>query len=107
MASVTPKLYLLKYDYVENGAEKRKLYREAHSAHLQKQVNNGNIILAGIVDYLPTGAVLVFRNLTPNDIEQYAKQDPFVINGIVTKYTIKPYLAVTGDPSLKNDFVSL
>ncbi len=107
MASVTPKLYILQYDYVENALEKRAPYREAHLAVFEKQAQNGNMILGGAINHPPTGAVIVFRNLTVDDIEQFVQQDPYVINGIVTKYTIQPYIAVTGDTSLKDDLVKL
>jgi uncharacterized protein YciI len=107
MASVTPKLYILKNDYVENALEKRAPYREAHIAHIRRQVETGNVIIAGAIDYPPTGALIIFRNLTPNDIEQIVQQDPYFINGIVTKYTIKPYIAVAGDPLLKDDLIKV
>jgi len=54
MASVTPKLYVLKYEYVENIVEKRTPYLEAHIANFMKQVENGNIILGGAIDQPPT-----------------------------------------------------
>jgi uncharacterized protein YciI len=107
MASITPKLYILKYEYVENIAEKRTPYREAHTAYVTKQVNNGNIILGGTIDHPPTAALTILRNLTEKEIEEIAKQDPYVINGLVTKYSIKPFLAVVGDSSLKNDLVAI
>jgi len=107
MASVTPKLYVLQYDYVENVLEKRAPYREAHLAAFGKQVQNGNLILGGVINYPPTGALIIFRNLTVDDIEQFVQQDPYVINGIVTKYTIQPYIATTGDALLKDDFVKI
>jgi len=107
MTTVTPKLYILQYEYVENVLEKRAPYREAHLAGFLKQVQDGNLIIGGAVDHPPTGALSVFRNLTANDIEQFVQQDPYVINGIVTKYTIKPYIAVTGDPTLKDDLIKI
>ncbi len=87
--------------------EKRAPYREAHIAHMKKQLETGNVILAGVIDHPPTGALITFRNLKPNDIEQIAQQDPYFINGIVTKYTIKPYIAVAGDPSVKDDLIKI
>ncbi len=107
MATVTPKLYILQYDYVDNVLEKRAPYREAHLAVFGKQVQSGNVILGGAIDHPPTGAIMIFRNLTPDDIEQVVQQDPYVANGIVTKYTIKPYIAVAGDPLLKDDLVKI
>jgi uncharacterized protein YciI len=107
MASITPKLYVLQYDYVENALEKRAPYREAHLAHFRKQVQNGNMVIGGAIDHPPTGGLIIFRTLTPKDIEEIVQQDPYFINGIVTKYTIKPYIAVTGDESLKDDLIKI
>ena len=104
---VTPKLYALQYEYVTNALEKRKPYREAHLAFIRKQVEKGNVILGGAIGDPPTGALTIFRNLSANDIEQFVRQDPYVINDIVTKYTIKPYMAIIGDVLLKNDFINI
>jgi uncharacterized protein YciI len=107
MTSISPKLYIVQYDYVENVMEKRAPFREAHLAHLGKQVERGNMILGGTVNQPPTGALLIFRNLKIDDIEQVIHEDPYVINGIVTKYTINPYIAVAGDPLLKYDLIKV
>jgi uncharacterized protein YciI len=106
-AALQPKLYVLQYDYVADSLEKRKPHREAHLAMIGKQNKAGNVVLAGAVDNPPTGGLLIFRNLSPSDIEQLAQQDPYVINGVVKKYTIKPYMAVIGDTLLKNDLVKI
>jgi uncharacterized protein YciI len=108
-STATPqaKLYVLQYDYVADVFEKRKPHREAHLAMISKQTKAGNVVLAGAVDNPPTGGLLIFRNLSQNDVEQLAKQDPYVINGVVKKYTIKPYMAVLGDALLNNDLTKI
>jgi uncharacterized protein YciI len=50
---------------------------------------------------------LIGRNLSPNDLEQFVQQDPFYINGVVEKYTIKPYMAASGDALLNNDLIKI
>ncbi|CAF0761595.1 unnamed protein product [Rotaria sordida] len=105
--TIKPKLYLLQYDYVANVIEKRKPYREAHLAHMGKQVEKGNVVLGGAFDNPPAGGLIILRNLSIDDIEQIAQQDPYVTNGIVTKYTIKPYMAVVGDALLSNDLIKI
>ena len=107
IATIKSKLYVLQYDYVDDAFEKRKPHREAHLALIGKQVEKGNVILAGAVDNPPTGGLLIFRNLSQNDIEQLAQQDPYVVNGVVKKYTIKPYMAVIGDDLLNNDLIKI
>lgn len=101
------KLYALQYDYVPDALEKRKPHREAHLALFSKQVEKGNVVLAGAVDNPPTGGLLIFRNLSANEIEQLVQQDPYVVNGVVQKYTIKPYMAVLGDSLLNNDLIKI
>ncbi len=107
MATVTPKLYVLQYEYVENVLEKRAPFREAHLAVFGKQVQDGNIVIGGTINYPPTGAMTIFRNLTSDGVDEIVKQDPYYINGLVTNYTIKPYIAVVGDDVLKNDLIKV
>jgi uncharacterized protein YciI len=102
-----PKLHVLQYDYVSNALEKRKPHRQAHLAFMDKHVKSGNVILGGAVDNPPTGGLIIFRNLSANDIEQVAQQDPYVTNGVVKKYTVKPYMAVVGDSLLNNDLLKI
>ncbi len=105
--TVEPKLYALQYDYVVDSVEKRKPHRQAHLALVSKQAEKGNLILGGALNNPPTGGLLIFRNLSPNDIEQFVQQDPYMINGVVVKYSIKPYMAVIGDALLKDDLVKI
>lgn len=106
-ANIQAKLYVLQYDYVENALEKRQPHRQAHLALINKEVEKGNVVLAGAVDNPPTGGLLILRNLTRENIEQLVKQDPYVINGVVKKYSIKPYMAITGDALLQNDLIKI
>ncbi|CAF1160140.1 unnamed protein product [Adineta ricciae] len=110
MASTTaiaPKLHILHYDYVENVVEKRKPYREAHLAFINKQVESGNVILGGAAGNPPSEAFLIFRNLSSKQIEEVAQRDPYVVHGIARKYSVKPYMAVVGDDLLKNDLIKI
>lgn len=105
--TIQPKLYVIQYDYIADILEKRKPHRDAHLAHIGKQVTEGNVILGGAVDHPPTGALLILRNLSSTEIEQLVKDDPYFINGLVKSYTVKPYIAVAGDPLLKNDLIKI
>lgn len=107
MATITPKLFVLQYEFVENALEKRAPHREAHLAIFRKQVESGNVIIGGAVEHPPTSSLTIFRNLKAEDIEQIVQQDPYVTNGVVKNYTIKPYIAVAGDPALKDDLLKV
>jgi len=106
-ATLQPKIYVLQYDFVTDSLEKRKIHVEAHLALIDKQIKTGNIVLAGPLGHPPTGGLLIVRDLSPDNIEQLDQQDPFLINGIVEKYTIKPYMAVAGDALLNKDLIKI
>lgn len=107
MATLQPKLYALQYDYVADALEKRKPHREAHLSFIGEQVKKGNLVIGGALDHPPTGGLLILRNLSHDEIEKLAKQDPYVTHGVVLKYTIKPYMAVVGDALLNNDLIKI
>jgi uncharacterized protein YciI len=44
------------------------------------------------------GAVFIFKNTTKDDIEAFVQADPYVQNGLVPNYSIKPYAVVVGSP---------
>jgi uncharacterized protein YciI len=44
------------------------------------------------------GAVFIFKNISKDDIEAFVKADPYVQNGLVPNYSIKPYAVVVGSP---------
>lgn len=104
---VQAKVHILQYDYVADVVEKRKPFRDAHLAFIGKYVQQGNVIMGGAYGNPPTGALILFRNLSADEVEQFAKQDPYVVNGIVTKHSVQPYMAVAGDPLLSNDLIKI
>lgn len=55
------------------------------------------MILAGAKGNPPSGALFVFKGVAPEEIEAYVKADPYVINGLVTKHSVQPYMVVVGD----------
>ena len=105
--SIQAKLYAVRYEYVVDALEKRKPYRQDHLSLINKESEKGNVILAGATGNPPTGGLLIFRNLSSDEIEKVIKKDPYVVNGVVTKYTIEPYLAVVGDSVLANDLIKI
>jgi hypothetical protein len=76
--------HILFYDYVENMAERRSPYRDAHLERIQTERDAGRIILAGALGDPPHGAAIVFEGVTPAEIEAFAAGDPYVDAGLVT-----------------------
>ncbi len=43
------------------------------------------------------GAVLVFRSDDAAAAENFAKNDPYVLNGLISKWTVRPWTVVIGE----------
>ena len=89
--------YLLIYDYVADYAQKRPPLRAAHLQLLQKAYDRGELVIAGALGEPYRGGVLVFRGQSPQAAEEFAEADPYVRNGVVSKWEVKPWLTVIGD----------
>jgi uncharacterized protein len=81
--------YLLLYTYVEDMADRRGPYRDAHLAAIRAQRDAGRITLAGALGTPPSGGAMVWKGVTPDDIEAFTAADPYVINGLVTSQRIE------------------
>lgn len=88
--------YLLCYDYVENIVERRTPYREAHLALLRDYVDRGELLLGGAFSDPVDGAALAFKTEDRSRIEAFVSKDPYVINGLVTQWRIRPWTVVVG-----------
>lgn len=73
--------------------------QQTHNAAVwaMMQGEAGNIVLAGACGSPVSAGLFIFKDVTPADIEAFVESDPYVINGLVTKYDIKPYMVVVGD----------
>ncbi len=87
--------FVLFYETVENLAERRKPYREAHLAMAQKEYEQGKLIMAGALNPAD-GALLVFRGESPGVAEEFARKDPYVVNGLVKSWRVREWSVVVG-----------
>ena len=81
--------YLLLYTYVDDMAERRGPHREAHLAAIRAEREAGRITMGGALGTAPTGAAIVWTGVTPDQIEDFAAADPYVVNGLVTSRRIE------------------
>jgi uncharacterized protein len=54
------------------------------------------LILAGALANPVDGAVLLFRGETSEVAEQFAQSDPYVVNGLVTRWHVREWTTVVG-----------
>jgi uncharacterized protein YciI len=89
--------YLLFYDVVPDYAERRLPFRAAHLAHAWAAVERGELLLAGALADPVDGAVLLFECASPVPVEAFVAADPYVLNGLVTRWRVRPWTTVIGD----------
>jgi uncharacterized protein len=88
--------YLLFYDLVDGYIEKRGVFREQHLALARAAHDRGELVLAGAFSKPADGAVLVFKGDSPAAAEAFARADPYVKNGLVKGWRVRPWTVVIG-----------
>src|SRR2546425_13270628 len=89
--------YLRLYDVVEDYATARTKFRALHVEYARRAVERGELILAGALANPIDGAVLLFRGTSPAAVEQFAKSDPYVTNGVVKAWRVREWTTVVGE----------
>ena len=89
--------YLLEYALIDDYVARRAAFREAHLALAREAQRRGDLILAGALAEPTDRAVLVWRTEDSSVIEGFIDGDPYVRNGLVTSWTIRPWTVVIGD----------
>lgn len=85
---------LLLYDYVDDIAERRGPYREAHLAAIRAGVEKGRIALAGALGEPITGGAIVFAHAEMAEVEAFVAADPYVAAGLVSAWRVVPWNVV-------------
>jgi len=88
--------YILSYKTVDNYVEMRKPFREEHLDLAQNTYNNGSLVMAGALADPADGAVLIFKGDSPEVAETFAKNDPYVKNGLITEWNVRAWMVVIG-----------
>jgi uncharacterized protein len=88
--------YLLIYEVVADYVERRAPYRRQHLALAREAEVRGELVLAGALANPADGAVLLFRGSSPAAAEAFAKSDPYVLNGLVTRWRVREWTTVVG-----------
>jgi uncharacterized protein YciI len=91
------KHFALMYDVVDRFVEKRMPHREAHLGLVRAAHARGELVLAGALGDPPDGALLVFRADSADVAERFVRADPYVMQGLVTGWRVRPWNVVVGD----------
>jgi uncharacterized protein YciI len=91
---------LLLYDVVPDYVERRTPFRAAHLALARAAHVRGELVLGGALADPVDGAVLLFRGDSPVVAEAFAGADPYVRNGLVTRWRVRAWNTVVGDGAM-------
>jgi hypothetical protein len=89
--------YILFYDVIDDYVEKRAQFRELHLKHARAAYDRGELLLGGALAEPVDGAVLVFRGESAEVVEQFAKSDPYVLNGLVKQWRLRKWNTEIGN----------
>jgi uncharacterized protein len=88
--------WLLFYDVVDDYGERRGEFRDDHLARARASVDRGELLLGGALADPVDGAVLLFTAEDRSVVEEFARADPYVRNGIVKEWRVRPWTVVVG-----------
>jgi hypothetical protein len=88
--------FLLFYDVAADYLARRGDFRDAHLAKAWDSHGRGELLLGGALADPVDGAVLLFNAESADVVEAFARTDPYVLNGLVTSWRVRPWTTVAG-----------
>ena len=88
--------YLLMYDFSPDYLERRAAFRNEHLRLAWEGIERGEVILGGAVGDPADSGMLLFQSDSPAAAERFANADPYVKNGLVTRWRVRLWTTVVG-----------
>ena len=89
---------LLEYTLADDYLERRAALRDDHLRLAREAHGRGELLLAGALPDPYDRALLVWT--APRDVvEAFAAADPYVVQGLVTAWTVREWNVVVGGPT--------
>lgn len=88
--------YLLLYEAASDYLERRAQFRKEHLTLAWEAHEKGDLVLGGALGDPADGAILLFQGSSPRAAEEFARKDPYVLNGLVKNWRVRPWATVVG-----------
>ena len=88
--------YLLIYEVTPDYLTRRADFRAEHLALAWESVERGELLLGGALSDPADGAVLLFQADSPDVATNFALTDPYVKQGLVSKWSVRAWNTVVG-----------
>ncbi len=94
------KHYLLLLEFSDSYEARRPAFRDEHLEKAWAAVARGELVLAGaLTDPLDTGVIL-FKGDSPDVVEKFVREDPYVNNGLVRNWRVREWATVVGEDAI-------
>jgi uncharacterized protein YciI len=88
--------YVLIYHVIEDYVSRRAAYRQEHLRLAREAHRRGELLLGGALTDPADRALLVFRTAERSTVEEFVRNDPYVTNGLVTRWEVRSWAVVIG-----------
>jgi len=92
--------YLMTYHLAPDYLVRRAEYRKEHLALAWEAAERGELLLGGALSDPVDTAMLLFQCDSPDVAEAFADADPYVLNGLVRSWRVRPWNTVVGHESV-------
>jgi uncharacterized protein YciI len=89
--------FALIYDVVDDYVARRASFRPDHLALATKAHQRGELLMGGAFADPADKALLIFRGGDKSVAESFAKNDPYVLNGLVKNWEVRAWTVVIGN----------
>ncbi|MGY2686104.1 YciI-like protein [Pseudomonas tolaasii] len=89
--------FLLFYNFAPDYEARRANYRDQHLPLAWTASERGELILAGALTKPLDQGVLLFKAENAAVVENFARADPYVVNGLVTGWQIREWITAVGE----------
>lgn len=91
------KHFLLFYEFVDDYLDRRPTFRDEHLALAWAAQARGELVLAGALAEPADRGVLWFQGESQEVAERFANEDPYIRNGLVKHWRVRPWTTVVGE----------
>jgi len=97
---MTQKHFILFYDYAADYLERRGGLRPAHHKHASASLARDEFQLGGPFADPADSAALLFKAASRDVVEDFARNDPYVLDGLVKSWRVREWTTVVGRDAL-------
>lgn len=88
--------YMLIYHYADDYLARRGEVRGEHLTKAWAAVDKGEMVLGGALEPPEQTGMILFRSDNKSAAEEFARNDPYVLKGIVKAWRVAEWLTVVG-----------